>query len=115
MLDELQGRIPPLVKWLLAGMGAAGGWHYAQAHDSSIPLSCIVAGIAAGFCLVACGFFGLRLLRAALMVAAVLFVINYAVLVPYGYGDHWPGWLHGGRAVFHWLETRDWPRPDFAR
>ncbi len=26
-IDELQGRLSPVLKWCLAGMGAAAGWY----------------------------------------------------------------------------------------
>lgn len=104
MIDALQQRIHPLVKWCLAGMGAVGGWNYAQEHASSIPASCIVAGAAAGFCLLFLGFASLRVLKALGILAVVLVIANYAVLIPYGYGDHMPGWIEGGKAAMHWLD-----------
>lgn len=113
LADELQARVPPIIKWGLAGGGGVAGWHYAQQNHSAIPLSCVVAGAAAGFCVLALSFAGLRILRAAVFVAIVLFVINYAVLIPFGYGDHLQRWLQAGRAVFGWFQTRDWPRAAF--
>lgn len=113
MIDDLQGRIPPLMKWCLAGMGAAGGWQFAQAHGSPIPASCVVAGAAAGFCLLVVGFAGLRILKALTILAMLLVVLDYAVLIPYGYGDHLPGWLGLTRSLVDWLRGLHVPRGDF--
>lgn len=113
MIDDLQGRIPPLMKWCLAGMGAAGGWHFAQANGSTVPQSCVVAGAAAGFALLFALFAGLRILRLAVILAVLLVVVDYAVLIPYGYGDHLPGWLDLARAFMGWLRGLHVPRGSF--
>jgi hypothetical protein len=96
-IDTLQGRIPPLVKWCLAGIGAVGGWNYAQTHGSSVAASCIVAGAATGFGLVVLMFAGMRLLKMAVLLAVGLAVVNYAVLIPFGYGDHMATWMATGQ------------------
>lgn len=110
-IDDIQGRIPPVLKWCLAGVGAAAGWYFARTNATPIPLSYIIGGAAAGFCLVACLFAGLRLLIAAAVAGVVLLVVNYALLVPFGYGDHVPGWIDTSKAALRWLD----PSPLVAR
>lgn len=97
-IDTLQGRVPAVVKWIFAGMGAAAGYSYAQAHGALMQ-SAVVAGGAFGFVLVVLLFFGLRLLKLAVIAVAVLVVVNYAVLVPFGYGDHAVAWIAAGHSV----------------
>ena len=29
-IDDLEGRLPPVLKWCMAGVGAAFGWYYAR-------------------------------------------------------------------------------------
>jgi hypothetical protein len=103
VIDDLQRRVPPIAKWCLAGIGAVGGWHFAQTNGSPIPASCIAAGIAGGLCFLCVGFAGLRLLRLIGIVALTAVLVNYGVLIPYGYGDHLPGWVATGKAVVGWL------------
>ncbi len=103
-IDEMQGRLPPGLKWLFAGAGGAGGYAYAIQHGGAVA-SCVVAGAALGFIVITCLFAGLRLLKFAAIVIILLAVLNYAVLVPFGYGDHSEDWAIGiGRgcsAVWH--------------
>ena len=103
VIDDLQGRLPSVLKWCLAGIGGAAGWYYARTDATPIPLSYIIGGAAVGFCLVAGLFAGLRLLKAAAVAGVVLLVVNYALLIPFGYGDHMPGWLDTGKAALRWL------------
>ena len=103
-IDGLHGRLPPVLPWCLAGVGAAAGWYYARTDATPIPLSYIVGGAAVGFCLVAGFFLGLRLLKLLAVAGVVLLVVNYAVMIPFGYGDHLPGWLDAGRSAVRWLD-----------
>lgn len=103
MIDTMQGQLPPVLKWCLAGMGGVAGFVYAQQHGIPLQTSCIVAGAAVGFCLVASLFVGLRLLKMLAVIAVLLIVLNYAVLIPYGYGNHLPGWIDTGKAAMRWL------------
>ena len=66
-IDGLQGQLPGGLKWLLAGMGGAAGFAWAQQQGSSVTASCILAGAAGGFCLVVLLFAGLRLVRGILI------------------------------------------------
>jgi len=91
-IDAMQGRLPPGLKWLFAGAGGAAGYAYAVQHSSSTAASCIIAGAAIGFVLIVCLFAGLRLAKFAGVVVILLVVLNYAVLIPFGYGDHAGSW-----------------------
>ena len=102
-IDDLEGRLPPVLKWCMAGVGAAAGWYYARTDATPIPLSYIIGGAAAGFCLVAGLFAGLRLLKLLAAAGVCLLVLNDALLIPFGYGDHLAGWLDTGRAALHAL------------
>lgn len=93
VIDVLQNTLPARLRWILAGMGGAAGFAWAQQHGSSVPASCVVAGTAIGFCFVVALFVGLRLVKAVLLCAVALLVLNYTVLVPFGYGDHSGAWL----------------------
>ena len=110
-IDDLQGRLPPVLKWCLAGAGAAAGWYYARTDATPIPLSYITLGAAAGFCLVGGLFAGLRLVKLLAIAGVVLLVVNYALLIPFGYGDHMPR-LDDGKAALRWLDpsriVRQW-------
>ena len=103
-IDALQDNLSPVVKWCLAGMGAAAGWYYARTDATPIPLSYITLGAAAGFCLLPGLFAGLRLVKFAAVAGVALLVLNYALLIPFGYGDHLPGWLDDGKAVLRRLD-----------
>ena len=100
-IDDLQGRLPPVLKWSFAGCGAAAGWYYGKA--TPIPLSYVIGGAAAGFCLVGGLFAGLRLVKLLAGAGVVLLVVNYALLIPFGYGDHMPR-LDDGKAALRWLD-----------
>lgn len=104
VFDDLQGRLSPLLKWCFMGVGAAAGWYYARTDATPIPLSYIVGGAAVGFCLVAGLFAGLRLLKFAAVAGVVLLIVNYALLIPFGYGDHAPGFIDTGKAALRWLD-----------
>ncbi len=104
IIDDLQGRLPPVLKWCMAGVGAAAGWYYASTDATPIPLSYIIGGAAAGFCLVAGLFAGLRIIKLLAVAGVVLVVVNYAFLVPFNFGDHMPGWLDDGKAALRWLD-----------
>lgn len=99
-VDRMQGGLPDGLKWIMAGIGAGGGFSYAIQHGSSVAISCIVAGAAFGFCLVALLFLGLRLLKWSGALLLILIVVNYAVLIPFGYGDHAAAWLAIGQGIF---------------
>jgi hypothetical protein len=96
-IDTLQGKLPPFLKWIFAGMGGAAGYAWAQQHGSSVAASCVVAGAAVGFGFLVLVFAGLRLVKLAAVLAVLLVVVNYAVLIPFGYGDHMPGWIATGQ------------------
>ena len=115
MIDDLQGRLPSMTKWCLAGVGAAAGWHFAQASGSPVPASCIITGAAAGFCLIVVGFTGLRLLKLAATLAVIALIVNYALLIPFGYGNQLPGWIGLLRAFLAWLHGLQLPQPNFGR
>ena len=102
-IDDVQGRLPSLLKYCLAGVGAAAGWYYARTAATPIPLSYIIGGAAAGFCLVAGLFGALRLVKMLAVAGVLLLVVNYALLIPFGYGDHLPGWVGTGKAALRWL------------
>ena len=110
--DALQSRLPPVLKWCFAGMGAAAGWYYARTDASPIPLSYIIGGAAAGFCLLALLFASMRLIKMLAIAGACFVVLNYALLIPLGYGDQLPVCLDAGRSVLRWLNpaplTRRW-------
>ncbi len=109
-IDALQGRLPPFLKWAFMGGGAAAGFYYARADASPIPLSYIALGAAAGFCLVA-GFFAvLRILKLLAVAGVALLVLNYAVLIPFGYGNHLSGWADTSKAALRWLDPSPWAR-----
>jgi len=103
LADDLQSKVPRVLKWCFAGMGAAAGWFYAAQDGTAIPLSYIVAGAASGYVLIALLFAGLRLLKMFGIACACLIVINYAVLIPFGKGDHMPGWINDGKTTLRWL------------
>ena len=69
-----------------------------------IPISYIIGGAAAGFCLVAGFFAGLRLLKLLAVAGVLLLVLNFVVLIPFGYGDRIPGWVDTGKAALRWLD-----------
>jgi len=93
LIDTMQGQLPPILKWCLAGMGGVAGFVYAQQHGSPIRASCIVAGATAGFCLIVGLFAGLRVVKMLVVLAVLLVILNYVFLIPYGYGDHLPDWI----------------------
>jgi hypothetical protein len=103
-IDGLHGRLPSVLRWCFMGAGAAAGWSYARTDATPIPLSYIIGGAAAGFFLLAGLFVGLRLVKAAAVAGVVLLVVNYALLIPFGYGDHLPGWLDTGKTALRWLD-----------
>lgn len=92
-IDNLADRPPSYLKWGLAGMGAAAGFSYAQQHGSSVPASCVVAGAVMGFGLLLFIFSGLKLIKHLVGLAVFLGALNYAVLIPFGYGNYIPQWL----------------------
>jgi hypothetical protein len=105
-IDTLQGQLPPGLKWLFGGVGAAAGYAYAVQRGGNAA-SCVVAGAAIGFILIVCLFAALRLLKFAGGGVILLIVLNYAVLIPFGYGDHAGSWaamiLDACCAVWHAL------------
>lgn len=103
-IDDVQGKLSPLLKYCLAGGGAAAGWYYARTDATPMPLSYIIGGAAVGFCLVAGLFGALRLLKMLAVAGVLLLVVNYALLIPFGYGDHLPAWVAGGKAALRWLD-----------
>ena len=103
LADDLQSKVPRVLRWCFAGAGAATGWFYAIQDGTSIPLSYVVAGAASGFVLVALLFASLRLAKVIGIACACLIVLNYAILVPFGRGDHMPGWIDDSKAALRWL------------
>jgi hypothetical protein len=99
VIDNLNDRLPAPLKWGLAGMGAAAGFAYAQRQGSSLPARCVVAGAALGFGLILVVISGLKLLKHVGVAVAALVVLNYAVLIPFGYGNQMPRWLGWAQAA----------------
>jgi hypothetical protein len=96
-LEIMFGRLPSGLKYILAAMGGAAGFNYALQHGSSVPVSCVVAGATVGLCLTITLLASARMLRFALLCVAASIVLNYALLIPFGYGDHMPAWIAVGQ------------------
>lgn len=108
LIDGLQDRLPPVLKWCFAGMGAVAGLHHAQGRGGHDPLMYIVTGAVLGFCCTFLIFGALRLLKMAALLAVILLGINFMILVPFGHGDHLPGWIATAKTIGRKLSPLGW-------
>lgn len=90
-----------------AAAGAAGGFAYAQQTHSAAPLVFIVWGAALGFFCLALAYYAVQLIKWAAITALLAVMLNYMILVPFGWGNHLPLWLFKvistAQRIWEWL------------
>lgn len=84
---------PNLLNLCLAAAGGAGGFAHARQIHSGAPLVYAAWGAALGFFIFLIGWLIWKLLQATTLFVVVAALINYAALVPLGFGDHMPLWI----------------------